>query len=294
MQNSEKAWFKFRHIADELCKEHGLYYNPNPRRKVITEYHQTQLERAGMPTRYSLLREAIDTAIEHSGSLKEFEKNLQKLGYQYQLSESLINLGENYSNAAIRQRLLENSSRLDLKPFHPQTVVIRQYHLATREDRIKKRGGLYGMYLYYCYRLGYLPKYKIKQNTARLHYLLREDLMKLDKLTAETTLLGRENIQSVEQLVIYKGSVENEIKTLTEDRAQLYRQRRMKAFEAERPEIKAKISSLTDKLWKFRKELRLCDDILERSGEIKHNLEQVIAEEEKTQGKEARSYDQWR
>lgn len=310
LQNSEKAWFKFRHIADELCKEHGLYYNPNPRRKVITEYHQTQLERAGMPTRYSLLREAIDTAIEHSGSLKEFEKNLQKLGYQYQLSESrkywtvtpvgrkkpirLINLGENYSNAAIHQRLLENSSRLDLKPFHPQTVVIRQYHLATREDRIKKRGGLYGMYLYYCYRLGYLPKYKIKQNTARLHYLLREDLMKLDKLTAETTLLGRENIQSVEQLVIYKGSVENEIKTLTEDRAQLYRQRRMKAFEAERPEIKAKISSLTDKLWKFRKELRLCDDILERSGEIKHNLEQVIAEEEKTQGKEARSYDQWR
>ena len=267
LQNSEKAWFKFRHIADELCKEHGLYYNPNPRRKVITEYHQTQLERAGMPTRYSLLREAIDTAIEHSGSLKEFEKNLQKLGYQYQLSESrkywtvtpvgrkkpirLINLGENYSNAAIRQRLLENSSRLDLKPFHPQTIVIRQYHLPTREDRIKKRGGLYGMYLYYCYRLGYL-------------------------------------------LVIYKGSVENEIKTLTEDRAQLYRQRRMKAFEAERPEIKAKISSLTDKLWKLRKELRLCDDILERSGEIQHNLEQVIAEEEKTKGKEARRYDQWR
>lgn len=310
LQNEEKAWFKFRHIADEICQEHGLYYNPNPRRKVITEYHQSQLEKAGMPTRYSLLREAIDTAIEHSGSLKEFEKNLQKLGYQYQLSESrkywtvtpvgrkkpirLINLGENYSNAAIRQRLLENSSRLDLKPFHPQTVVIRQYHLPTREDRIKKRGGLYGMYLYYCYRLGYLPKYKIKQNTARLHYVFREDLMKLDKLTAETTLLGRENIQSVEQLVIYKGSVENEIRNLTEERTQLRRQGRLKAFEGEKPEISAKISSLTDKLWKLRKELRLCDDILTRSGEIQHNLEQVIAEEEKTKGKEARNYDQWR
>ena len=81
---------------------------------------------------------------------------------------------------------------------------------------------------------------------------------------------------------------------MTEERAQLYKQRRLKAFEAERPEIKAKISSLTDKLWKLRKELRLCDDILERSGEIQHNLEQVIAEEEKTKGKEARSYDQWR
>ena len=51
---------------------------------------------------------------------------------------------------------------------------------------------------------------------------------------------------------------------------------------------------LTDKLWKLRKELRLCDAVLERSDEIRHNLEQVVAEEEKTKGKEARNYDQWR
>ncbi|MBQ3463768.1 MAG: relaxase, partial [Clostridia bacterium] len=146
----------------------------------------------------------------------------------------------------------------------------------------------------YCYRLGYLPKYKIKQNTARLHYLLKEDLMKLDKLTAETTLLGRENIQSVEQLVIYKGSVENEIKTLTEERTLLRKRQRTKAFESEKSEIRDKIFSLTDKLFKLRNELRLCDDILERSGEIQQNLEQVIAEEEKSKRKEARSYDQWR
>ena len=41
--------------------------------------------------------------------------------------------------------------------------------------------------LYYCYRLGYLPKYK-KQNNARLHYLLKDDLMKLDKITDEDML----------------------------------------------------------------------------------------------------------
>lgn len=306
----DTSWFKFRHIADEICQKYGLYFDPNTKRNVITDYYQTQLEKAGMPTRYSMLREAIDTAIEHSGSMKEFEKNLQKLGYQYQLSDSrkywtvtpvgrkkpirLINLGENYSNAAIRQRILENNSRIDLKPFHPQTVIIRQYHLPTRGDRIRKRGGLYGMYLYYCYRLGYLPKYKIKQNTARLHYLLREELMKLDKLTAETTLLGRENIQSVEQLVIYKQSVEEEIKTLTEKRTLLRKRQRTKAFESEKSEIKVKASSITDKLWKLRKELRLCDDILERSGEIQHNLEEIIAEEEKSKGKENRSYEQWR
>ncbi len=34
-----------------------------------------------------------------------------------------------------------------------------------------------------------------KQNNARLHYLLKDDLMKLDKITDEVRLLGRENMQ---------------------------------------------------------------------------------------------------
>ena len=57
----------------------------------------------------------------------------------------------------------------------------------TREHKIRKVGGLYGLYLHYCYKLGYLPKYQ-KQNPARLHYLLREDLMKLDQITAQVML----------------------------------------------------------------------------------------------------------
>ena len=149
------------------------------------------------------------------------------------------------------------------------------------------------MYLYYCYRLGYLPKYKIKQNTARLHHLLRKDLMKLDKLTAQTTLLGRENIQDTEQLVIYKQSVEDEIKSLTEERTLLRKRQRTKISESEKFEVKNKISSITDKLWTLRKEVSLCNDIMERSNEIQHNLEQVVAEE-KFKRKENRSYDKWR
>ena len=69
------------------------------------------------------------------------------------------------------------------------------------------------MYLYYCYRLGYLPKYK-KQNNARLHYLLKDDLMKLDKITDEVRLLGRENISTDEQLFSYKTSLEEQMKNL--------------------------------------------------------------------------------
>lgn len=39
----------------------------------------------------------------------------------------------------------------------------------TREHKIRKVGGLYGLYLHYCYKLGYLPRYK---NKTRLGFII--------------------------------------------------------------------------------------------------------------------------
>ena len=178
-------------------------------------------------------------------------------------------------------------------PFTNQTVVIRQYRLPTREHKIKKVGGLYGLYLHYCYKLGYLPKYK-KQNTARLHYLLKEDLLKLDKITQETRLLGRENISTDEQLFSYKESVLSQIKTLTDDRTHLRKQLRKKLSDDELSKVKEQISTITGKLWTLRKEVGLCDDIAERSKVIEANLETVRAYEEKQERKEQNRNDKFR
>ena len=35
----EKAWFKFRLVADKICEKYGLYYNPNPNRSKQSSYH---------------------------------------------------------------------------------------------------------------------------------------------------------------------------------------------------------------------------------------------------------------
>ena len=172
-----------------------------------------------MPSRYSMTRDAIDEAIAHSTNLKTFDYILTQMGYEHCLSDSrkywtivpkgykkpirLKSLGENYTEDAIKRRLTENQKVL-IVPFAKETVRVRQYRMPTREHKVKKVGGLYGLYLHYCYKLGYLPKYK-KQNTARLHYLLKEDLLKLDKITQETRLLGRENISTDEQLFSYKS-----------------------------------------------------------------------------------------
>ena len=303
----DTSWFKFRKVADRICEKYGLYYNPNPNRSKQSSYYYKQ-EQAGMPTRYSMTRQAIDEAIAHSTNLKSLDYALTQMGYEHCLSESrkywtivpkgykkpirLKNLGEDYTEEAIKRRLIENQG-VRLMPFAKQTIIIRQYRLPTRENKIKKVGGLYGLYLHYCYKLGYLPKYK-KQNTARLHYLLKEDLLKLDKITAETRLLGRENISTDEQLFSYKESVLSQIETLTDDRTHLRKQLRRNLSDDELSKVKEQISTITDKLWTLRKEVGLCDDIAERSKVIEANLETVRAYEEKQERKEQNRNDKFR
>ena len=82
----EKAWFKFRLVADKICEKYGLYYNPNPNRSKQSSYYYKQ-EQAGMPTRYSMTRQAIDEAIAHSTNLKSLDYALTQMGYEHCLSE---------------------------------------------------------------------------------------------------------------------------------------------------------------------------------------------------------------
>lgn len=43
----EKAWFKFRKVADRICEKYGLYYDPNPNRSKQSDY-LTMKEKAGI------------------------------------------------------------------------------------------------------------------------------------------------------------------------------------------------------------------------------------------------------
>lgn len=305
----EKAWFKFRKVADRICEKYGLYYNPNPNRSKQSEY-LTMKEKAGMPTRYSVAKEAIDYAIDHSKTLKEFQFALKEMEYAYNLSPSrkywtvtpkgydkpirLKNLGEDYTNDRIVERIKANRDRwADIEPFQRQTYQARQYRMQTRGQKLKKKGGLYGLYLYYCYRLGYLPKYK-KQNNARLHYLLKEDLMKLDRITDEVRLLGRENISTDEQLFSYKASIEEQMKSLTAGRTHLRNKIRTKIDAGELQAAKDEITVINGQLKTLRKEVKLCDGIAERSKVMEQTLTQIQAEEQKSQRKEkSRNEQRW-
>ena len=230
------------------------------------------------------------------------------MGYAYNLSPSrkywtvipkgydkpirLKNLGADYTNDRIVERIKENRNRwAEIEPFQRATYKPRQYRMQTRGQKLKKKGGLYGLYLYYCYRLGYLPKYK-KQNNARLHYLLKDDLMKLDKITDEVRLLGRENISTDEQLFSYKTSLEEQMKNLIAGRTHLRKKIRTNIDDGQLQAAKDEIASINGELKKLRWEVKLCEDIAERSKVMEENLEHIETEEQKQQRKEKSRYEQ--
>ncbi len=311
LANNEKHWRYFRHIADELCQQNELYFNPNPQRGNRQHYYAYKLHQAGMPNLVDTAKAVVDEAIDKSRSYVDFKYILRQMGanlddspnrkYQvltvkgFQKHIRLHRLGPEYSIDRIKERIQENQSRVKFEPFSKGYYYKpRQYFLLTREHKIMRIGGLYGLYLHYQYKLGVLPKYQ-KQNPARLHYLLREDLMKLDQISAQVRLLGRENISTSQQLFLYQSKVKEEMERLTENRTHLRNEvRRTNRDDETLSSCKAQISAISGRLSELRKELKLIDGIAERSGIIREKLETVLADEQQIQRKENRSNEQRR
>lgn len=231
--NSNIKTKDFSKEFDEVINE--LRDNPQYRGNSDS-YTLKQKDNAGLPTRYNFVRNAIDEAIKNSYTMQDFQYNLKKMGYRYKIADNLkywtvipkeyekpirlYRLGDDYTNTRILERIQENDSLVCLKEIQSGTKTFEVTKIPI--DIRKTKGSLYNLYLYYCYKLGYLPKKKIP-NSNRVHYLLREDLMKLDKLTAETELLGKYRIDTDEQLFSIKNSFEKEVSYLSAERAELWK-----------------------------------------------------------------------
>ena len=158
------------------------------------------------------------------------------------------------------------------------------YYQPTLRD---KPTGLYALYLHYCYLLGIFPRDR-PQNRKRLHFLLREDLVKMDDISKEARLLSRNHIDTVEELFSYRSSCEDRLKALTDERNVLFRKRRtvaVKSDEVGRAEVQEQIDSLTSEIKKLRQEVRLCEDIRVRSGVMKDKIKTVREDEKEKETK---------
>ena len=191
------------------------------------------------------------------------------------------NFGEDYSLDNIRKRIL-SQGRPERRTSEQKPEILR-VRLISSLKTARKLAGFRVLYVHYCYLLGIFPKNRPQQSRKRMHFLLREDLLKLDAITAETRLLIGHQIDTAEQLFCYRDEVNGKIEALTSDRKQLYKAQRTAAVKSDpekAAEVKAQIAALSKELTSLRKEVVLCNSIAERSGVIQEKIKAVREDEQ--------------
>ena len=287
-----------RDTSDRICLEHGLSVIEHPKGRRVGTYLY-KMEQAGLPTRYNVARQAIDEAVALSVNMDEFKAELRNRGYTLRFDPkrkhwSMIppgwkkpirihQLGDEYTEARIRERISDNDISVRAVRLRGQYRLPNNYSLKRRIDRIMSRSGLEKLYLRYCYELGYLPKYR--QKPASLHIVLKEDLLKSDQYSEQAKLLSRYHISTEEDLSLHQEDAKAKMADISEKREELRRKVRRKLPEAEITKTKEEIVQLTTELKQLRREIKVCDQIRERSGHVKENLKTIDRDRRKQKEK---------
>ncbi len=119
---SEREYYRMRRLSDEMCAREGLTVIEHPGKRASRTMYNA--EKNGEPTKFNLMREAIDHALSMSWDKETFTTMMRAQGYVFSFNPNrkyatirsvnsskatrLYRLGEEYDRPAILQRLAEN------------------------------------------------------------------------------------------------------------------------------------------------------------------------------------------
>ena len=280
---------EMREASDKLCHEYEL--------SVIDKaYAISKLEKARMPTRYSVARAAIDTAISRSLNMDEFKYELKQLGFRYQFNPNrkywtvtipggekpirIHQLGSMYSKESVMDRVYGNDMSVRKKKYMDDYEhQSNRYNFRRRIHKINDKTGLEKLYLRVCYEMGYLPKYQ--QDPVRIHRLFLEDIYKCEKYAEEAKFLITHSIETETDLDMFIKTTVDKMASLSDTRDQYRTYIKRNIPEQERYHVKQKITELTKEMRELRHEKYLLQDIKEKSGTFEERIKMIDKERTK-------------
>jgi len=289
--DNKETYARMRQVSDKLCREFRLSVIENPQRSKTKHYTEWNAGQENRPTWRSIIKAEIDNAISQSMTEGHFIANLQRRGYEVKVGKDISvrppgkerffrlerNFGEAYSREGImRQMQGRQRSALDRNAAHGAGRKVMMAKFNGNIKTVKKLTGFRALYFHYLYLMGKLPK-KNPRPPSKVHFLFREDLIKIDRISNEITLLCRNRIDTPEQLFSFKAGLAARMETLTDERAGL-RKRLRRIDEPEKAEVRARIALLSTGLRDVRRDVGLCDDIAERSGLMREKVRAVRQE----------------
>lgn len=286
----KRTYYQFRQLSDDLCREYQLSTIKNPKGKTPRSIYFA--EKNGDPTKYNLMREALDAALKVSVDGNDLRKSLREQGYELDANPAhkyatlrrigskkavrLFRLGEKYDLPALREQLEENRQRYArdfnyqrYRPTRIQRPQPKHFRLNSSFSTVKKIGGFRGLYLHYCYCLGIIPKHS---GHKPLSPELREECRRLDAISRQTQLICREKLDSAADVQAFMDGRKSELDQLQAARQKCYNRLRRCEDGVEIAVIKAERDRLTVAMTVCRKELKTAGEVLARSDRLKENL----------------------
>ena len=295
---------KVRAISDAICRENELsVIAPKGRGKHYAEW---SAEQQGKPTIRSMIREDIEGIITEAYTFQSFLMLLQKKGYVVKNGPNrkyttvqppgakrairLDSLGENYTEEAIRQRLVKQRSSGTSGMALRTPITAKWYRLRGQLHTVpkKKITGFKALYLRYLYLLRGSRRIKRRH---RADFSLRQDLIRLEQYQKQFRYLMEQDITTTSELEQRMNTLEWEISLLTEERKPLYEKRRNAIDEQEKEQISLEIDRHTASLREKRRELALCRRIQADIPQVSEQVQQAQEEQKQTMRKEEPKYE---
>ncbi|WP_455682890.1 relaxase/mobilization nuclease domain-containing protein [Thomasclavelia sp.] len=291
-----KTYMLMRKTSDRLCKEFGLSVIEDPKRGKAKHYGEWKAEQNGRPTWRGIIKSDVDEAISKAVTDRQFFYLLRQKGYTIKQGKDITvrpqgkergmklarNLGDEYTYEAICQKILANTYRTPPISQIDKKMIVFKLHDPLKKQKSFK--GIRALYIQYCFKLGILPKGNTISQ-ARLHFLLKEDLAKLDNINKETRLLCVNKIETYQQLFLYQNSKQKQLDSFIEQRKHLRYKLRANISDDKKQSIKVEITTLNKDIKELRKEVVLCSNIAERSQVIKEKLKIINEDERKEEPK---------
>ena len=295
---TNKDYQFFKRTSDELCIEYNL--------SVVRKTSPTNDIKVNKSiNKRDIARKIVSDALNKSKNLLELKRNLSLVGcesnfslnrkyftitpYGYDKAIRLYRLGEMFTNKAIIERLEANSKSKDFEEPLQHTSQndiqdTKNYLLVLSNNHKKKKGGLQGLYLYYCYLLGILPK-GTKKN---VHPIFLGDLKDFDRIYNDLKMLFNKDIFTSEELVACKNEDNKRIQELTATRKILYNNvsRNIDGYKKDR--VKEEIKDIGEELKSLRKNIKSYDRVLYNSEQINKKIDdyEKLDDKEKVQYEE--------
>ena len=279
--NRHSDYRRFKELSDRICKEHELSVIETY--KSGKSYLEMMAEKNGQLTKRAIIRKDVDKAISLSYTKRQFFNELNKMGYEIKLgkhwalrpkgTEKYFRLyklsnDERYNEENILQRIYENQYGFVTIQEKPKNL-----YLKGSLNKQRKIKGFKALCYRYMYLMGVIPKHA--PSNKRVHFLFREELIKMDQFTNDVTFIFKNNINDFEELDAYQNKIEEEKKKLLKERLSIYSKIKRcknaeykKMYEIDRNTVNEQISLLNE-------EIKNCNGIRERMNEKIKKMELV-------------------